>query len=200
MLSHDPSDVGGDAKAQAIRHGIVFTHIEEIDAANGNRAFEAACNSAIFHQVDKFIWDCDGMGALLRDAAITNFKGKPIKTFMYKGSEAVHNPEAIAGGLEAFNISGQKKNKDVYKNKRVQNYVALAVRMYNTYLAVEHREYINPDDLISFSSDIKSLSKLRSELCRLPTKPGNTVDLYSKQEMRKGILMPDGSKLNHTVT
>lgn len=195
IVTHDPSDVGGDAKGIVVRHGVVVTRAEEIEAENGNRAMDIACEIADFERADKFGWDCDGMGALLRDQVAAKFKGKTIQTFMFKGSEGPHNPEAMAGDLSAFNIRDPKKNKDVYKNKRSQNYALLAQRMYRTYVAVTEGKYYDPDDLISFSSDIKQLSKLRSELCRLPIKPGPTIQLYSKEEMRKGIMMPDGSRL-----
>lgn len=197
VITHDPSDVGNDPKGLAMRHGVVFTMAEEIEAENGNRAMDIACEIAEFNRADKFGWDCDGMGALLRDQAAANFKDKNIQTYMFKGSEGPHNPDSMAGDLSSFNIRDPKRNKDVYKNKRSQNYTSLAQRMYRTYLAVEDDKckYQDPDDLISFSSDIKDLSKLRSELCRLPIKPGPTIQLYSKEEMRKGILMPDGSRL-----
>jgi len=197
IASHDVADVGGDAKTLAIRHGVVFTHMEEIQAANGNDAFDYACGEALKQNIDVFVWDCDGMGALLRNQAATNFKGTKINSVMFKGSEGVHNPEAICEANEFYGMHGSKTNKDVFKNKRAQNYVAIAERCRKTYEAVVHKKYSDPDDLISFSSDIKCLAKLRSELCRLPIKPNatNSIELYSKQEMRKGILMPDGSKL-----
>jgi len=197
IVTHDPADVGMDAKTVAIRHGVVFTHMEEIEAANGNDAFDYACGYAIKHGADVFAWDCDGMGALLRNQAATNFNGMKIQTVMFKGSEGVHYPEAICEATEHFGIKESKTNKDVFKNKRAQNYVGIAERCRKTYEAVVHGKYHNPDDLISFSSDIPCLQKLRSELCRMPVKPnaGGTIELYSKADMKKGILMPDGSKL-----
>jgi len=197
IASHDPADVGDDAKTLAIRHGVVFTHMEEIQAVNGNDAFDYACGEALKQNVDVFAWDCDGMGALLRNQAATNFKGTKINTVMFKGSEGVHNPDAICEANEFYGIHGSKTNKDVYKNKRAQNYVGIAERCRKTYEAVVHQVYSDPDSLISFSSEIDCMSKLRSELCRLPIKPNSTgtIELYSKADMRKGILMPDGSKL-----
>ena len=196
ICSHDPADVGTDAKTVAIRHGVVFTDMEEIDAINGNDGFDYACGFATKHNADVFVWDCDGMGALLRNQAATNFKGKKIQTVMFKGSEGVHNPDAICAATEHYGIRESKTNKDVLKNKRAQNYVQIAERCRKTYEAVVHGVYHNPDDLISFSSKIDCLQKLRSEMCRLPTKPNSsgTIELYSKADMRKGILMPDGSK------
>ena len=55
-------------------------------------------------------------------------------------------------------------------------------------------EYIDPDNLISFSSSIKLLQKLRSELCRIPKKynPSGLIQIMSKEDMRKlGISSPN---------
>ena len=39
------------------------------------------------------------------------------------------------------------------------------------------------------------LEKLKAEACKTPIKPGDTVKFYTKEELRKGITMPDGSRL-----
>lgn len=197
VFTHDPADVGPDPKAAASRTGVVFDYMEEIEAINANRAFDEACGQAKMKAADMFGWDCDGMGAVLRDQAAANFKGTKVQTYMFKGSEEVHFPEAIFSYADDYGIREAKTNKDVFWNKRAQNYVSLAVRCRKTYEAVVLGIYHNPDDLISFSSEIKCLPKLRSELCRMPLKPNShgKIALYSKDEMRKGILMPNGMKL-----
>lgn len=197
VVTHDPADVGGDAKGLAMRFGTVFTHMEEVGAENGNRAADIATGFASRHNADVFGWDCDGMGALLRDQVAASFKGKAIRTYMFKGSEGVHNPEAVFKGAEDYGMASSKTNKDVFRNKRAQNYVEVAERMKRTYDAVVNGVYHDPETLISFSSSIDCIQKLRSELCRLPTKPNNLgmVQLYSKDEMVKGIIMPNGQKL-----
>ena len=196
VFTHDPADTGEDKKAWMLRHGIVFIEAGELMDSTANDAFDSACDIAIDRKVEIFGWDCDGMGALLRRQAADNFDGIKINTFMYKGSESVYLPEAICEHAEFFDMKGSKKNKDVFRNKRAQNYVALAERCRRTYDAVVNGTYYDPNELVSFSSDIKCLQKLRSELCRLPLKPNasNTIELYTKQEMKKGILMSDGSR------
>ena len=59
-------------------------------------------------------------------------------------------------------------------------------RIYNTYLAVTKGQYIDPDNMISIDSSVKMLSKLKSELCRMPIKPntGGKFELYTKEEMK----------------
>jgi phage terminase large subunit len=199
VATHDPADVGNDEKVVAIRHGVVFTHIQGLEAANANIASDMACDIAIEQQVDSYGWDCDGMGALLREQVANKFAGKKVITWMFKGSEGVHDPDLIFDPNADYYMHGAKKNSEVFKNKRSQSYTNLARRCYDTYRAVELKEYVDPDRLVSFSSQIpeKEIEALRSELCRLPVKPSSVgrIELYSKEEMRKGILMPDGTKL-----
>jgi phage terminase large subunit len=63
----------------------------------------------------------------------------------------------------------------------------LANRFYLTYLWVEKGKYQNPDDIISLSSDIPLLDKLRTECCRIPTIPNGAgkIQLMSKEDMKK---------------
>lgn len=198
VAGFDPSDVGNDAKGYCLRHGVVFTDVREIDAEDANRAFDIASRDAKNSGVDTFGWDCDGMGALLRDQAVANFQGTRVHTFMYKGSEGVHNPEAVFKPVGEYHIRDSKKNKDVFGNKKAQNIISFAERVYKTWEAVVHKKYIDPDELVSFDSEsipANYLQKLRSEACRMPLKPADTFKFYTKQEMRNGIKQPDGSKI-----
>ena len=111
VVGHDPSDVGKDAKGYAQRYGSVFTCIKEIDAENANVAFDVACKLAKDANADSFGWDCDGMGALLRNQADSAFKNTKINTFMYKGSEGVHMPDCLFDASENYNMKGQKKKQ-----------------------------------------------------------------------------------------
>ena len=59
--------------------------------------------------------------------------------------------------------------------------------MRKTYLAVTKHEYYNPEELISFSSEIKIIDAIRSELCRIPTKSNGygKIQIMSKPDMKK---------------
>ena len=193
-VGFDPSDVGGDAKGYAKRQGVVFDDIKEIDAADANRAFDIASRDAKLAGVDSFGWDCDGMGALLRDQAARNFSGTKVNTFMYKGSESPHNPEAIYKPVGDFGIRDGKKNKDLFDNKKAQNIVNFAERVYKTWEAVVHGIYHNPDELVSFDSETitpQMMQKLRSEATRIPMKPSDKFKFYTKAEMRAGVTVVD---------
>lgn len=39
------------------------------------------------------------------------------------------------------------------------------------------------------------LQKLKAEACKIPIKPGDTIRFYTKDELKKGIMMADGSRV-----
>lgn len=199
VVGFDPSDSGNDAAGYIERQGVVFTALDEIEAENGNRKFDAASLMAKNFGTDAFGWDGDGLGAILRDQANANFKGTKVHTYMYKGSSEVHHPNATFQSENSnINIASGRKNKDVFANKKAQNITNFAERVYKTYEAVVHGKYHNPDELISFCSESikpEMLQKMRAEACKLPLKPSDKIKFYTKEELRKGIMMPDGSRL-----
>jgi phage terminase large subunit len=187
IFSHDPADEGGDSKAYACRTGILYKDVGEIVAKDGNEACDAATSKAIQSNADLFVWDGDGMGALLRRQVSDSFKGIKCQLRMYKGSNEVENKKAIYDGIGSLGSKDKPKtNGETFYNKRSQYYMKLAQRFYNTYRAVEKKEYIDPDDLISISSDIELIDKLRSEVCRIPRKHNGAgkIQLMSKKEMK----------------
>jgi phage terminase large subunit len=181
--SHDPSDIGPDDKAFAFRHGSVVLDLQEKIDGDVNEGGDWATGLAIKHNSDAFTWDCDGLGVGLNRQIEKAFHGKHTRISMFKGSEGVDNPDNIYNPVEG--IQDQKTNKEATKNKRCQYYQELRDKIWRTFKAV-NGEYHDPDTLISFDSSIECLSKLRSELCRMPIKPNpnGKFDLYTKQEMK----------------
>lgn len=186
VLSHDPSDMGGDAKGLAFRHGMLFKDVASMEHGDVNDGLDWATEYAINKGAQAFTWDCDGLGAALRRDVSENFKGQTIDQVIFKGSHGVDNPDRQ---YEPTNDNSAQpiKNHDLFKNKRAQYYWDLRDRCYKTYRAVEHNEYCDPDELISFSSAIDQLQQLRSELCRIPRKPNGAglIQILSKPEMKK---------------
>lgn len=198
----DPADTGGDAHGYSVRHGRVVTQCGEIDAENGNRATDEACGMARKSLADYFIWDCDGLGATLRDNVSNGIGQSKIEPVMFKGSETPEEPDAPFNDGDAYQFKNQPTNKEAIRNKRAQGYVKLARAMRKTFEAVTKAKsgicpVIDIDEIISFDSEgIENMAKLKSELCRLPVKPASgQILLYSKDEMRRGIRMPDGSTI-----
>ena len=192
VMSFDPADTGPDAKGYAIRHGVVFEDVGEIEQPDINTALDAAADMAINERVDLFTWDCDGMGVGLKRDVDNWLSPKKIATKQFRGSASPDNPKSIYQPVNEQ--QHQKTNGEVFRNKRAQNYWLLRDKCYRTYRAVVHGEYSDPDNLISFSSSIKLLQMLRSELCRIPKKPNGAgmIQMMSKEDMRKlGIKSPN---------
>jgi len=187
MASHDPSDTGGDTKGYAMRHGSVVLAVEEKLDGNVNEGGHWAAGLAIQHNVDSFTWDCDGMGIGLGEQMAKDLGGKKMGLINFKGSESPDFPDTIYKPAINSNAQDQRTVKDSVKNKRAQYYLELRERVYRTYRAVVHDEYCDPEKMISFSSEIKLLPKLRSEVCRMPVKDTNRnglFELYTKPEMK----------------
>lgn len=199
VVGFDPSDVGNDPAGYVERQGIVITCVDEIEAENGNRKFDIAALRARNFGCDSFGWDGDGLGAILRDQADKHFGNTNVNYYMYKGSTSPHNPESeFSSENSNVQIESGRKVKDVFINKKAQNIIGIAERIYKTYEAVVHGKYHNPEDLISFcSKSIKPdmLQKLKSEACKTPLKPSTGILFYTKAELRKGISLPGGAKI-----
>ncbi|MCK5611004.1 phage terminase large subunit [Candidatus Pacearchaeota archaeon] len=192
-ISFDPADVGSDPEALAYMHGRVV--LEAI--SNDSKAIDDACDWAASFanevQADVFLWDCDGMGIGLKRQVSDAFKGKKVTFDQFKGSQSPYSPDSIYQPLD--NDSRKpKSNKESFLNQRAQCYWALRDSIRKTYKAVKKGQYINPEELISFSSGITHLDVLRSELCSIPRKFGGSgkIQLMSKIEMLKmGITSPN---------
>ncbi|MDY7026528.1 MAG: PBSX family phage terminase large subunit [Pseudomonadota bacterium] len=181
VLSFDPADTGDDAKAIAERHGILIKHIEDKNSGNLQDGSDWAVDEALQRNVDAFVYDGDGLGVGIRRDVEKGLSDTKINIEMYKGSEGVYQPEKT--------VHGDRKNKDTYFNLRAQAIFALAKRFEQTYKAVEFGDYIQPDELISISGDIKCLKRLRAETCRIPSVPNGAgkLQVMSKQKMKSKL-------------
>ena len=186
ISAHDPSDIGPDDKGFAFRHGSVVLDVRGNDAGNINEGCDWATGLAITYTSDAFTWDCDGMGVGLNRQIESVFRGKHTILSQFKGSEGVDCPNATHEYALDSRTRDQKTNKQALRNKRAQYYFELRKRCLKTYQAVVQGQYHDPDELISFSSEIEMLHQLRSELCNMPIKPNanGRFELYTKQEMK----------------
>lgn len=202
----DPSDTGNDPCGYMARQGIVVFEVDEIQGENGNRKMDEACKRAILDGCDSFGYDADGLGATLRDNVDKSFSGKTVNIYAYKGSSEINDPEAEFKSETAglTNRADNLINKDVLYNKKAQNILSYSERIFRTWEAVVEGKYHDPDTLISFASydeetntGIKPqmMEKLKAESSKVPIKQGDTVRFYTKPELRKGVAMPDGSRL-----
>jgi phage terminase large subunit len=201
IASHDPSDEGKDTKGYAMRHGAVFLDVQEKKDGNVNEGGHWAADIAIKQGVDAFSWDGGGMGAGLAEQMSADFKGKNVQLSVYNGAFSPDRPEAIYKPAVQSPVAGQKTNEQTFYNTRAQYHWDFRDRVYRTYRAVTHHEYCDPDQLISFSSSIALLSKLRAEACRIPIKPNTNGmnTLYTKEEMRAKFKIPSPNLFDSAV-
>lgn len=185
-VSHDPSDLGADPKATAVRKGNVITQVVSRTDLDVNEGSDWALGIASDENADLYIWDVGGMGVTLKRDVNNAFEGKRIEAVQYNGAHGVEDPDSVYESSGAQNIINEKTNKEVCRNLRAQCYLRLRDRVYRTYRAVVHGEFCDPERLISFSSECENLTGLRSELCRLPIKPNASgFEMYTKKGMRE---------------
>ena len=187
VVSHDPSDKGPDNKGLCLRHGSVILDAREKEGLDVNEGCDWALDYAIQEQADVFLWDADGLGASLRRQITQALAGKKIDPVEFKGSKGVDNPKSIYQKVETHSNTKAKTNEQTFKNRRAQYYWSLRDKFYNAYLAVEKGKYIDPDDMISISSNIENMPALRAEVCRIPRRPNGAglIQIASKEEMKK---------------
>jgi len=195
VLTHDPSD-SGDAKAIVLRHGNVILDAQENTRDDVNDGCDWALDLAIVNRVDVFRWDYGGLGVSLKRQVADSLKGKPIKWDMFNGAETPEDKDSVYEPVNGGGRLQNKRNGDLFRNKRAQCYWRLRDRFYRTYRAVVKKDREIPvDQLISISSDIECLEKMRSELCRIPLKSSGTglIQIMSKEDMksRLGIESPN---------
>jgi len=194
VVSHDPSDEGADDKAVCVTRGVMIEDVLLKSDGDSGDGIDWATNIAKDKSADCFIWDADGLGVGLKREVERNLSGSKMDIQMYRGSESPARPN------DGYNQPGDsessivKTNKDVFRNRRAQSYIALRDRFFATYRAVVKGEYIDPDRLISLNPDIKLMDSLRAELCGIPLQPNPSgkLQIMSKPNMKKlGIPSPN---------
>ncbi len=193
VCAYDPSDQGEDPAAVGYQHGPVVIDVKEIKGKNIVDKTEQAIQYTSERKPDAFTWDCDGLGAGAAYQIDQGLGRKKIKIEQFKGSFAADKPNAVYMPVSNPDAGKQKTNKETFVNWRSQFYTSLADKMLRTYLAVKKGSKVyNPDQLISFSSKIADIDQLKTEVCRIPLKPGGRVQILSKPEMKSlGIDSPN---------
>lgn len=191
IVTFDPADETkagkNDPKGLVARQGPVVFDVQEHIKGDVNVGTDWATYWALEYKADVFRWDCDGLGAGLKRQVSTTLDGKGIDVEMFKGSESVDNPNEIYQPDNLIDRSNAKTNEQTFRNKRAQYYWYLRDRFFNTYLAVTRNEYRDPETLISISSEIDIIDRLRSEVCRIPKKKtaSGLIQIMSKDEMER---------------
>ena len=179
VTSFDPADEGEDKKAVGHRYGVVVQEAKHWSEGNITTAIDVAFEMADESRSDFLVYDNIGVGTGMK-VALDLKSAQRFKAVGFGGADGVDYPK--------LEYKEDRKNKDTFKNKRAQYYWYLRDRFYSTYLAVAEGKYIDPDELISLSSDIEHLKFLKLELCSIKRKrggPARVIQIESKEDMKK---------------
>ena len=185
VLSFDPADSGVDAKATAMRYGMLVSNVKQWSDGDLNQAIGVAFDDAFDFRADVLVYDSVGVGAGVKVGLKERVGERQIDVIGFAGGDS-----PTAGRYKE-----DRQNEDVFRNKRAQFWWLLRDRLERTYQAIEHGEYSDPVDMISLSSSIKDLDQLKAELVRQQRKrsaSSRLIQLVSKDEMRaQGIPSPN---------
>lgn len=185
VLSFDPADSGADAKASAVRYGMLVSNVKQWRDGDLNQAIALAFDDAFEFRADVLVYDSIGVGAGVKVGLKERIGERQLDVVGFGGGDA-----PTPGRYKE-----DRQNEDVFRNKRAQFWWLLRDRFERTYQAIEHGEYSDPVDMISLSSSIKDLDQLKAELVRQQRKrsaSSRLIQLVSKDEMRAdGIPSPN---------
>lgn len=189
FIGYDIADSGADKNAMALRKGILLEHIEqwkgkedELDKSHIKVFNTARENDAFIH------YDSIGVGA----GAGSKFRelnegGASIKYARFNAGSSVEQPKKKYGNTEI-------KNEDMFSNLKAQVWWDIADRIRDTYNAVTKGLPIEPDNIISISSEIACIDDLIIELSSplKDTDKTGRVKVESKDDLAKrGIKSPN---------
>lgn len=187
----DVADRGIDKCAWGFRYGIVHRFSKSWSGKDGDvydsteKCF-ALCDE---NGVTDMGYDADGMGAPVRgDARKINetraaSKVKPVRVSEFRGSAAVHMPEAKVRGPDGKPLD--RTNEDFFANYKAQSWWNLRYLFQQTWRALKGMSY-DPDGIISLDSTNPELSRLIMEL----SQPVYKMNLAGKMLVDK---LPDGA-------
>lgn len=192
-VGQDVADEGKDTSALCFSHGSVVIDMDEWKKGDTDYTANTAYHYATDHYADALIYDSIGVGAGVKAAlnrlrAADEEKGH-VSTFSIHGFNA-------GGGIvdPTHEYQSGKLNKDMFHNIKAQAWWNLRDRFYKTYRAIKEGAVYDPSELISLSSDLPHLDKLKAELSRPRVDYGDTgkVKVESKKDMQKrGIPSPN---------
>lgn len=199
----DIADEGVDLNAFARARGVL---LEDVKAWSGKGAdifdtVQRAFMECDEHDLDRFYYDADGLGAGARgDARVINETRaangvQTVTVEPFRGSGGVFQPERPIPTAQPQRAGRDKKerlNKDFFQNAKAQAGWNLRVRFQRTFRAVEAGALgdYDPDDLISLDGSMAEIGKLCLELSQ-PTFSINTLGKVVIDKAPEGTRSPN---------
>jgi phage terminase large subunit len=187
-IGFDVADDGEDACANVYSHGSVALWSDEWRAREDEllksctRTFLAAGKRKADIRYDS-IGVGASAGAKFDELNQVRDKHLRVRYAKFNAGSAVERPEEYYVSDRQDRI----KNKDYFCNLKAQTWWGIADRFRNTYNAIHHGEKYRDDDLISISSDMPHLEKLKTELStpKRDFDRNGRVKVESKEDLAK---------------
>lgn len=181
-IGFDVADDGEDKCAMVYAHGSVASWCEEWAAREDELTKSCYRVYAQAQERDAHItYDSIGVGAFAgsKFSEINAERKLKLRYAKFNAGDAVHAPEKY--------YTEKIRNKDYFSNLKAQAWWTLADRFRNTFNAIKRGEKFNPDDMISISSDMPMLEKLKTELStpRRDFDKNGRVKVESKPDLKK---------------
>ena len=186
----------GDAKAIIFRHGSVIESADQLTRGDITDALPWAFNLAENKRSSVFMYDADGMGAPVIKTYLMTASAGDMRVEEYRGSGAIFEKDRphveSKDGLS-------KTNGDTFLNFRSQSWTWFRDRCEATYNAIQQLDdggmvNVDPEDLISISSECTDFNSLIAELSqprRIWSNNGK-ISVESKKAMKmRGIQSPN---------
>lgn len=192
-VGQDVADEGKDTSALCFSRGSVVLDMQEWKGKDTDYTASRAYAYAVENEADELVYDSIGVGAgvkstlnRLRSAESEHFADQMFKIYGFNAGGAVMDPTHV--------YMPGKLNRDMFYNVKAQAWWKLRDRFYKTYRAIKEGAVYDSDELISLSSDLPHLEKLKAELSRPRVDYGDNgkVKVESKKDMAKrGIPSPN---------
>ncbi|MDE2105306.1 MAG: PBSX family phage terminase large subunit [Patescibacteria group bacterium] len=188
VIGFDVADDGEDACANVYSHGSVALWCDEWRAAEDEllKSCSRTFQNAMIRRAD-IRYDSIGVGA----SAGAKFDElnqqrqsfERVRYAKFNAGAAVERPEEYYASDRLDRI----KNKDFFANLKAQAWWNLADRFRNTYNAINRGEKFKDDELVSISSEMPNLEKLKTELStpKRDFDRNGRVKVESKEDLAK---------------
>lgn len=174
-VGYDVADDGGDRCCAVSFDGAIAVNLD-VWKAGEDELDESAMRAWSHAGNGVFAYDCIGVGA----GVGSTLKAQGIKSgyFKFHAGESPKNPGSY--------YSDKVTNGDKFENRKAQAWTSVADRLRNTYNAITKGRKYEAHELISISSELQDLEKLKRELSmphRVTSARGK--DMVEKKEAMK---------------
>lgn len=152
-VGYDVADSGEDKNAAAIFNGAICFELDEWRAPEDELA-QSALRAWSHVMGGRLVYDSIGVGAHV--GSTLKAQKIPSGYFKFNAAGAVVNPNA--------EYAPKVKNGEKFENLKAQAWRDVADRLRNTYNAVNKGQVFPESELISISSEIKHIERLKTEL------------------------------------